>query len=105
MSDDEEELMKNLNSAKLYVLRLEHRKWYVGKTYDIKQMFIEYTQKQGPIWTQLHRPLIIEYKEKLVPNGVDIMTKRMMFVYGMDNVRGGSFSELVLPEIKKEILT
>jgi hypothetical protein len=89
----------------IYVLQLEHGKYYVGKTsnpnYRIEQHFIS----GGAAWTTKYKPLNVL---EIIPNcdeyDEDKYTRRYMDKYGIDNVRGGSFCEVVLDEITIKML-
>jgi len=88
--------------TKIYVLRLESGKWYVGKTSkDVKTRFKEHATGRGSAWTDLHKPVRIE---KIIDNAgafdEDKVTKEYMAKYGIDNVRGGSYVQPDLDEVQ-----
>lgn len=101
----------------IYVLKLQDEKYYVGKTNNFeKRMHQHNTGIGGSFWTKLHKPIEVIRKfeiksDKKFIYGLeeDKVVKEMMCLYGIDNVRGGSYvRETIDPEIKefltKEIL-
>jgi len=101
------------NSTSIYLLELENGKYYIGKTNKtVKERFNEHKNGKGSEWTSLHRPIRIlgtktwqvdEYDE-------DKYTKKYMDKYGIENVRGGSYVSVKLPDyqiraIRQELYT
>jgi predicted GIY-YIG superfamily endonuclease len=81
----------------IYVLRLFSNKYYIGKTDNPEKRINEHNCGNGSIWTQKYIPLKLIL---LIPNcdehDEDKYTIKYMKKYGIDNVRGGSFCELIL---------
>lgn len=81
------------NQEVLYVLELEHHKYYVGRTQKpFEERFQEYISgKRTNEWIKLHKPIRVmyvkPYKRFLERN----TTFEMMYIYGIDNVRGGEW--------------
>jgi predicted GIY-YIG superfamily endonuclease len=76
----------------IYVLRLEDRYFYVGKTNDVNQRYAQHCSGNGCEWTKLHKPVCIErIIENASPYDEDKITKEYMDLYGIDQVRGGSY--------------
>ena len=91
--------------AKIYVLKLEQGKYYVGKTNDVDRRFFQHMQGQGSSWTQKFEPVrIIETKEDATVWDEDVYVKKYMQQYGIDNVRGGSYSQVELSETQIQML-
>jgi len=90
----------------IYVLRLEHGKFYVGKTTRPVSMRIdEHMTNRGSIWTYMHTPLKVEEViETNYAGDEDTYTLRYMSDYGIDNVRGGSFSQVTLSDDIRDII-
>ena len=87
----------------IYVLELEHNKYYVGKSikpmYRIGDHVNIGKQGQGATWTSMYNPIrILEIKESYDPLDEDILTLHYMYKLGIDNVRGGSFCEINLSD-------
>ncbi len=86
----------------IYALKLANEKYYIGKTRrgecaDIR--FQEHNSGNGSEWTKLHKPIsIIETYENDSPFEEDVLTKKYMMKYGIENVRGGSYTKIVLDE-------
>ena len=89
----------------LYVLQLEDNKWYVGKTTDIKKRFTQHQTGQGSAWTKSYKPVkIVETRRLKDQYDETNTTKDYMKKYGIDNVRGGSYSQVVLPDDVEKVL-
>ncbi len=81
------------------MLELESKKIYVGKTTNPKMSIANHFELCGSSWTRKYKPInIIE----LLPNCDDFdedkYTLKYMEKYGINNVRGGSFCEIILPK-------
>lgn len=76
----------------IYVLELENNKYYVGKTHNIEKRFNDHLNGNGSEFTKIYKPIQIYkiYKE-LSEFDEDNYTKKYMKIYGIDNVRGGSY--------------
>jgi predicted GIY-YIG superfamily endonuclease len=90
--------------TKIYVLRLEQNKWYIGKTdRDVDERFAEHLNGQGAEWTKKYMPIeIVHVRNMESPMGENMTTLEYMLKYGYDNVRGGAFVNLALSESDKE---
>ena len=88
----------------IYVLKLEENKWYVGKTYKkVKERFQEHLDGNGSSWTKKYKPITIHYIENTCgpDKGAEYwqenaLTLEYMENYGIENVRGGSYTNVVL---------
>jgi hypothetical protein len=86
----------------VYVLSLIEDKYYIGKTDDINKIHFTNTNNEiytpkSSLWTGMYRPLMIEcIYEKIT---LEYMDKK-----GIDNVRGGAFSEIYLSKEKKDFI-
>jgi len=93
----------------IYILKLEEGKYYVGKTkinFDIRLK--QHLDGKGCAWTRKYKVLKVE--EQFIGDDFDETkyTLKYMSQYGIDNVRGGTYSNINLDEnqreeIKKEI--
>ena len=95
----------------IYLIECENGKYYVGKTTDCEHRFKQHCNNKGSIWTRLHKPLrIIDVFETEDGFDEDKYTKKFMNKYGIDNVRGGSYTNIVLSKsikslLRKELMT
>ena len=88
-------------TTNVYVLQLEQGKYYVGRTNNVEERIREHMSGIGSEWTTLYKPVaIIEIIENCNADMEDIVTKKYMGVYGRDNVRGGSYCRVNLPNLK-----
>ena len=89
----------------IYVLRLEHEKYYVGKTENIQERYEKHLKGRGCIWTKKYKPVkLIESFTNVSTFEEDKITKQYMAKYGIDNVRGGSYTSEILDETQKEYI-
>ena len=89
----------------LYVLQLEDNKWYVGKTADIAARFKQHASGKGSAWTKSYKPVkLVETRRLKDQFDENNTTKEYMKKYGVDNVRGGSYTQVVLPEDVEKVL-
>lgn len=81
----------------IYVLKCQHNKYYVGKTMNPAFRIEEHFASSGSTWTKIYKPLELK---QLIPNcddyDEDKYTKIYMDMYGLANVRGGSYAKTVL---------
>lgn len=97
---------------KIYILKCVKNKYYVGKTVkNIEIRYKEHLKGYGASWTKIYKPLnIIESIDNIDNFDEDKYTKIYMNKYGIDNVRGGSYSNIILEDyqlkaLNKELLT
>jgi predicted GIY-YIG superfamily endonuclease len=82
----------------LYVLKLQQEKWYVGKSANVERRFQQHKEGKGARWTQLHQPIELLYKRKLLnENDEDETTEFYMKKFGVENVRGGKYCQVEMP--------
>lgn len=89
----------------IYVLKLQNGKYYVGKTSNPKFRIENHFNSNGSEWTKKYKPITLL---ELIPNcddyDEDKYTKMYMDKYGIDNVRGGSYTLLHLDTSTKKHL-
>jgi len=82
----------------IYILKLESNKYYIGKTTNPKFRISSHFNSSGSVWTNKYKPISIY---KLIPDCDDFdedkYTLKYMNQFGIDNVRGGTFCQLLLP--------
>jgi predicted GIY-YIG superfamily endonuclease len=84
----------------VYVLALSSNKYYVGKTNNPLFRIQDHCNKNGSQYTQKYKPInIVEIVPDCDDYDEDKYTLKYMKKYGIDCVRGGSFSEI---ELSKE---
>jgi len=89
----------------IYALQLEEDKYYIGKTSTPDFRIEQHFQSGGAVWTKKYRPLnILEIIPDCDDYDEDKYTRRYMDKYGIDNVRGGSFCEVILDESTIKLL-
>ncbi len=91
----------------IYVLQLEHNKYYVGKSTNPVFRLDQHLNANGSAWTTHHKPLnknFFALFSDCDDFDEDKYTLKYMAKYGIDNVRGGSFCQLELSEIDKQTI-
>jgi predicted GIY-YIG superfamily endonuclease len=90
----------------IYVLSLERGKFYVGKTDDVQRRYQEHLNGRGSSWTREYAPVKLERTIKCASAfDEDKITKELMAVHGIDNVRGGAYVNITLDSVQMESLT
>jgi predicted GIY-YIG superfamily endonuclease len=90
----------------IYVLRCVNGKYYVGKTdRAVDLRFAEHLSGNGSQWTKKYPPIEVVHSSISKSNlDEDIYVKQYMQLYGIDNVRGGSYVSEHLKEYEKEMI-
>lgn len=84
----------------IYVLRLKDGKWYIGKTNDAIKRFMQHLEGNGSAWTKMYEPIeIVEEFRNVDSFDEDKITKQYMAKYGIENVRGGTYTQINLDNI------
>ena len=85
----------------IYILKLQHGKYYVGKTDNLERRKQEHINGSACSWTKKHPLISIE---QIIPNASnfdeDKYTKEYMDKFGIDNVRGGTYVTEELDEVQ-----
>ena len=89
----------------LYVLQLENGKYYVGKSKDAMKRFDEHKSGSGSAWTSKYKPVrMIEVRDLKDHHDENNVTKDLMKKHGINNVRGGSYTQVNLSEDVESVL-
>jgi len=90
----------------IYAIQCENNKWYIGKSSNCSRRFNEHMSGNGSFWTKKYKPInIIVLKESTGMFDEDNTVLEYMINYGIDNVRGGSFTTMELSDSQREQLT
>lgn len=89
----------------IYILKLEKNKYYVGKTTNINNRILQHLSQTACEWTKKYKAISID---KTITNAdsfdEDKWTIKYMALYGIDNVRGGTFSKIDLSDSDKKTI-
>jgi cellular nucleic acid-binding protein len=89
----------------IYVLQLENGKYYVGKTTDVMKRFAQHSNGTGAAWTRTYKPVrMLECRALNGDHDENNVTKDYMKKYGINNVRGGSYTQVTLPDDVESVL-
>lgn len=81
----------------IYIIKLEKSKYYIGKTRNIDKRWEEHLTGNGSGWTKKYKPMsLITTIKSSSQFDEDKYVKEYMAKYGIDNVRGGTYSNIVL---------
>jgi len=81
----------------IYILKLENKKYYIGKTNNPNFRINDHFNNRGSFWTKTHKPLeLVEFIKNCDEYDEDKYTIIYMNKYGIENTRGGSFSSICL---------
>ncbi len=95
--------------ATIYILKLTGDNWYIGETNDLERRYQNHLEGLGTAWTKKFRPM--ELYDQLPNSGLNYannVTKDYMAKYGIDKVRGGIYTKMILSgdkinSLKREI--
>lgn len=101
-------IARNSSNVSIYILYCEEGKYYVGKTKNatsLKKRLENHFNVKGSSWTQKYKPLyLFDNIDNCDDYDEDKYTLKYMNLFGIDNVRGGSYCQLTLSEnMLKEI--
>lgn len=88
----------------VYVLKLRHGKYFVGGALN-NDRIMEHMDGRGNQWTKLFRPITVErYIKDCQPGDEDKYVRIYMDQYGIHNVRGGRYRDIILSDTDVEYL-
>jgi hypothetical protein len=94
-----------MSKTNIYVLRLEGGRYYIGKSDNVINRYQEHLKGSGSAWTRKYKPIsIVKTIENVSPFEEDRYVKEYMNIYGIQNVRGGSYVQMDLTETQKSAL-
>tara|TARA_B100000674_G_scaffold432779_1_gene390772 strand:- start:549 stop:1004 length:456 start_codon:yes stop_codon:yes gene_type:complete len=90
----------------IYILKCDNNKYYVGKTKNnINKRLRQHFNGTGSLWTKKYKPIeLIEEINYCDEFDEDKYVKKYMSIYGIDNVRGGSYSQFELTEEQHNVI-
>ena len=92
-------------TTNIYILRLAKGKYYVGKTNDVQKRYWEHKVGKGAEWTRKYPPVCIQQIIRdASPFDEDRYVKEYMSKFGVESVRGGSYSQTVLDGAQKSAI-
>lgn len=90
---------------KIYVLKLKHSKYYVGKSDNVNNRIDKHKSNKGAIWTKKYKVIdVVEIKESNSIFDEMNTTLNYMDKYGIDNVRGGPWCDIHIDDTEKEYI-
>lgn len=90
-----------MTNTNVYVLKLEDGRYYVGRSDNLDIRIQNHLNGNGSEWTKKHPPIkVVEIRPNVDRFEEDKATKEYMVKYGIDNVRGGAYSQIILPPDK-----
>ena len=92
-------------AEQIYVLKCSNNKYYVGKTTNFMRRYEEHKSGKGSAWTSKYKPVdMIECRPSTGKHDEDNTTETLMEKHGIENVRGGSYAQIVLPDDVTSVL-
>jgi len=89
----------------VYILKLEKSKYYIGKTTNLNNRILQHLSQCACAWTRIYKPISIEKTiEGADSFDEDKWTIKYMALHGIDNVRGGTFSQINLSDSDKKTI-
>ena len=89
----------------IYILKLKDSCWYIGRTADVAKRVESHFKNQGSAWTKIHKPIALETTyTNASPFDEDKFVKQYMYQYGIDKVRGGTYSQPTLDPILVKVV-
>jgi len=83
----------------IYILKCEENKYYIGKTKKLAIRLEDHFNENGAEWTKIYKPVeVMELHSNCNSFDEDKFTLQYMEKYGIDNVRGGTFTRFRLDQ-------
>lgn len=93
-------LVKSDKSFNIYVIECQDNNYYIGKTInEVGVRFSQHKNNQSCAFTSKYKPIkIVETFKTKDPLDEDKITKKYMMKYGIEKVRGGSYTKIELDD-------
>ncbi len=89
----------------IYALKLEGDNYYIGRTQDLGRRILKHQEGNASKWTAKHRFVCcVECWACRSELDEDFRTKQYMQKYGIERVRGGSYTSIKLSPVQTQIL-
>lgn len=88
----------------IYILECENGKYYIGRTKNPNFRLEDHFRGGGSVWTHKYKPISFHLISNRDVFDEDKYVKMYMEKYGIDNVRGGAYSQVELSEDVKKII-
>jgi len=89
----------------IYILGLEDEKYFVGTTTNSSFTLKSYLNNNNAAWTQKYKPLrVTRFIEDCYDYEEDTVTLNLMKIYGIANVRGGTYANVNLDKTTLDII-
>jgi len=96
---------RKASSNTIYILKCRFDKFYVGRTQNVTSRALDHFRGDGSEWTRKYQPIeILDTIYNCDNFDEDKYVKKYMKKYGIDNVRGGSYSQIRLNKNTKQLL-
>ena len=94
-----------MSKVNIYTLQLEDGKYYVGRSYNVPKRLNQHYNGEGSVWTKKYKPIrLYEVFLNKTKFDEDKYTLMYMSIFGIENVRGGSFCSVELGGADKYII-
>lgn len=94
-----------MSKVNIYTLQLEDGKYYVGRSYNVPKRLAQHYGGEGSVWTKKYKPIrLYEVFLNKTKFDEDKYTLMYMSIFGVENVRGGSFCSVELGGADKYII-
>lgn len=107
MDNDQKNTSEKINNYYIYVLELNDDKWYVGKSkFPVHRATAHFhSSVPASAWTSMYEVRrVVSIHECTNRFDEDVRVLELMSEHGVENVRGGSFSQIVLDHHSRTVI-